>query len=224
MFDSIFFDLDGLLVDSEPLQYRAFNQVFSSYGYPLAFGDFLRWRDWRLIPHWLAFHQLPLDPGRVRDEKHEVYCGLIRDALELKPGARSLVETAGRSCRLGIASGSRMETIESSLQKFSLHEHFEVLVSTTSVTRGKPFPDVFLEAAKRLAVHPGQSLVVENSANGLRAARAAGMACLVCPDSSAPDPEHEYADADLVVPTLRDVSAQDLQQIYIDSRPAQNDH
>ncbi len=217
MFEAVIFDLDGLLVDSEPLQYRAFNEVFSRYGHPLSFDDYLRWRDWKLTSRWAELHNVPVNPEVIRGEKKDVYYQLIRDEMNLKPGARTLVKLAATYCRLCVASGSRIESIESCLEKFALKEHFEILISATMVTRGKPFPDVFLEAASQLSVSPEQALVVENSANGLRAAQAAGMSCIVCPDSSAPDPIEEYEGAALVVNSCDEVTFVQLEQLASDT-------
>lgn len=216
MFEVVIFDLDGLLVDSEPLQYRAFNEVFSRYGCPLRFDEYLRWRDWQLTPRWIEHYGLSLDAEVVRAEKKKVYDRLVREEVALKPGAESLVHLAAGHCRLCIASGSRLESIEACLEKFGLLGHFQSLVSTTTVGRGKPHPDVFLEAASRMSVVPERALVVENAASGLRAARAAGMRCIVCPDAFAPDPPEHYEDADLIVRNLEEVTIEVLRELAAD--------
>lgn len=210
MLKALIFDLDGLLVDSEPLQYRAFNTVYSQYGPPLSINDYVNWRDWNLTERWASANGLSIDADALKAEKFRVFTDLVESELELKPGAQELVQSAVGSFALSIASGSSLESIRRCLSKFSLLDCFDTLVSSKMVAQGKPAPDVFLEAAARLGVGPRESVVIENSANGLEAARAASMHCVVCPDGFAPEPVESYRGATLLVSSLQDVNLAEL--------------
>ena len=213
MVEVIIFDLDGTLVDSEPLQYQAFNEVFSRHGHPVSPEEYDEWRGWQVVPRWIESRGLSLPSELIRQRKKVVYDRLIRDEVTLKPGARQLVEQAVEHFRLGIASGSRRDSIVECLEKFDLIRHFEVLCSTTEVGRGKPHPDVLLETARKMSVMPASVVVVEDSVTGLRAANAAGMRCIVCPDSFlAPSPASLEL-ASLVVRSLEEVSIEQIKQL-----------
>jgi len=220
MIEVIIFDLDGLLIDSQPLQYKTYNQVFSEYGYPISC------EDWQLmvtqsysIQRWIEEHKLPLDPESIRNQKKEIYDPLIREELQLKPGAKKTVELLSRKYQLCIASSSRIESIQASLEKFSLIDYFKVLMSDTTALRGKPFPDIFLKAASQMKTMPNRCVVIEDAVGGLRAAKEAGMLCIICPDSYIGTPLEQYSDADLIVNSLEDISIETIEKLGIELLP-----
>ena len=207
MIEVVIFDLDGLLVDSQPLQYRAYNRVFSDHGYPIGHEDWQTMvRQSYSIKRWIEEHELPLDSELIRNRKKEIYDRLIKEELQLKPGAKKAVELLSREYRLCIASASRIESIEAVVRKFSLTDFFGAVISDSVVRRGKPFPDVFLEAASQMKTTPNQCVVIEDSVAGLRAAKKAGMPCIICPDSYINTPLEQYRDAELIVNSLEDIS------------------
>ncbi len=93
--------------------------------------------------------------------------------------------------------------------------YLETLCSTTEVNRGKPQPDVFLETARRMSIAPESAIVVEDSVTGLQAANAAGMPCIVCPDSFLPAPREALGTAALIVRSLAEVTIEKIQQLTI---------
>ena len=214
MFEVVIFDLDGLLVDSEPLQFEAYRQTFSRSGASLKLSD---WPEWHRLEasaaRWIDAHNLQLDAEKIRAEKKDVYEELIENGLTLKPGAKNLVESLSKQCRLCIASGSRPESIEACLNRFSLTTHFEHQFSATLLKRKKPYPDVYVEALSWMQVSPQQTLAIEDSETGLQAAISAGIKCVVCPDGFMPDPPADYAGAALVVGSLEELTLSELEQL-----------
>lgn len=207
MIKTIIFDLDGLLIDSQPLQYKAYNQVFSKYGVPLTLKDWNEWIHKGSDPQiWIQKHHLPLDAETIRAEKKIIYDKLIHDELELKPGALDLINALYGKFRLCIASSSRIESIELSINKFGLKSKFEKLVSDTEMVKGKPHPDIFLKAAELMNAKAGECLVIEDSLAGLNAAKAAKMLCFICPDSSSKVELHKFRDADKIVNRLDEIT------------------
>ena len=214
MLEVVIFDLDGLLVDSEPLQFQAYREAFSRHGVSLDLGD---WPEWHRLEasaaRWIEAHALPLDAEQIRAEKKGVYETLIENELTLKPGARTLVEALSNRFRLCIASGSRPESIVASLNRFSLTPYFEQLFSATLLPRKKPYPDVYEEVLSKMQVTPQQALVIEDSVTGLQAATSAGIRCVVCPDTFTPSPLTDYAGAALLVDSLEELTLHELERL-----------
>lgn len=214
MIEVVIFDLDGLLIDSEPLQYRAYREAFSRHGISLSLDDWPRWHDLEAsAARWVAAHNLQVDPEEIRSKKKILYENLIINELALKPGARQLVEDLSGKYRLCVASGSRPESIEACLDRFSLKPYFEMQFSATLLKRKKPFPDVYIEALSRMQVKPRCAIAIEDSVTGLKAALAAGIKCVVCPDGFVPAPISDYDGATLVVDSLQGLSVSQIEQI-----------
>lgn len=209
MFKVIIFDLDGLLVDSQPLQYQAYHQVFSNHGFPLTQVDWQEWIDHSYsVQQWIQKNDLPLDGDSLRAEKKNIYDQLIRDELQLKPGVRELIDELHGKFRLCIASSSRLESIELIVDKFGLQPKFEQLISDTEIVNGKPHPDIFLKTAEAMQVKPADCLVIEDSIAGLKAAKAANMLCIICPDSFGKLEPVEFKGADKIVNHLGEITSE----------------
>ncbi|MGH3066647.1 MAG: HAD family hydrolase, partial [Gaiellaceae bacterium] len=129
------------------------------------------------------------------------------ERLPLIPGAVEAVERLAESFRLGLASSSNRPLIDAVLSAAGLGSSFDVTVSSEEVERGKPAPDVFLEAARRLGVSPARCAVVEDSGNGIRAAVAAGMRVVAIPNSLYRPPDDALSLADVVIGSLADLSS-----------------
>ena len=127
--------------------------------------------------------------------------------LPVVPGAVDAVRAlASAGYRLAVASSSNRELIDTVLRRLGLTELFEVTVSSEEVARGKPAPDVYVEAARRLRVEPGRCAAVEDSASGIRAAHAAGMRVIAYPNRHYPPADEVLALADATVTSVADVS------------------
>ena len=214
MLDCVLFDMDGLLIDSEPLQFRAYREAFAQFGYDLGRDDWTRWHYVEASSaRFIKDEGLDIDSAVVRAVKKQLYDRLIEEELELKAGARQLVESCAAEFRLALVSGSRPESIESCLQKFDLLHHFRVLVSGADLARSKPYPDAYLEAMRQLGTDGSQSIALEDSASGFRAAVAAGLPCVVCPDNFRARADDAFDDAVLVVESLEEVTPDRLRAI-----------
>jgi HAD superfamily hydrolase (TIGR01509 family) len=187
--DAVIFDLDGVLLDSEQLWNQAKQEFVAEAGG--------RWVDdaahamlGMSSPEWSAYiHDelaVPLVPERINDEVVARMAGLYREQLPLLPGAVEAVLALAGRWRLGLASSANREIIDLVLGLAGLGQAFAVTVSSEEVARGKPAPDVYLEAARRLAVDPRRCVAVEDSSNGLRAAAAAGMTVIAVPNEHYP--------------------------------------
>src|SRR6201999_4098010 len=118
------------------------------------------------------------------------------------PGALDAVKRLAQSFTLGLASSSNRELIDAVLDAGGVRDLFAATVSSEEVARGKPAPDVYLEAARRLGVAPEDCVAIEDSHNGIRAAKAAGLRCIAVPNTHFPPGEEALADADVVVSSV----------------------
>ena len=215
MLDCVLFDLDGLLVDSEPLQYRAYHFAFEQFGINLSMDDWIRWHSVEAsTARWVEREQLDLDVQLLRAVKKQRYEQLIAAELTLKPGVRELIEDCSTDLQLAVVSASRRESIEACLAKFDLVQHFSVLLSSDQVARSKPFADPYLAAMKALKTSPARAIAVEDSVTGFRAASAAELACVVCPDHFIPKAEAAFDTAALVTNSLNELSARRLRSLH----------
>jgi HAD superfamily hydrolase (TIGR01509 family) len=131
---------------------------------------------------------------------------VYREELPLLPGALEAVEALAARWPLGLASSSNRELIDLVLRVSALERWFAATVSSEEVPRGKPAPDVYLEAARRLGVRAESCAAVEDSENGILSAKAAGMRVLAIPNPEYPPAEDALAAADLVLPSVADLT------------------
>lgn len=223
MLECVIFDLDGLMVDSEPLQFRAYREAFAQFDFELTQALWAQWHAREVSPRrWVEFEGLRIDPEVLRSSKKLIYDEMIEHELRLKPGVRELVDELASNHRLCVASGSRRESIEACLARFSLLEHFAQLCSATEVPNSKPYPDVYLHALNLMQVDAAVTVALEDSPTGLAAATRAGIKCVVCPDSFLAKPAASYADASLMVDSLAQVNAEMLEQLLIETYDGAN--
>ncbi len=212
MITVVIFDLDGVLVDSQPLQYQSYNEIFTKYGHPLTKKHWLEW-----IHHGMDHkklierEKLAIDPNVIHTEKMALYAQLIDSTMLLKPGVKELINRLVNSqYRLCIASASRIESIEQIVKKFNMEASFEYLLSDRDIQFPKPHPHIFLEAARLMGVLPEECAVIEDSLTGLKAAKAALMRCIICPDPWGDEPLPDYTGADVMVKSLDEVTLEML--------------
>ncbi|PWI20153.1 hydrolase [Streptomyces sp. Act143] len=201
---SVIFDLDGTLVDSEPNYYEAGRQVLAEYGVPgYTWADHERYvgiSTLETVGIWKREYGLAASVEEVFDAKNRRYLELARAATPAYPEMRKFVELlATEGVPMAVASGSSPEAIEAILAGTGLGAFLHTVVSADEVERGKPAPDVFLEAARRLGAAPADCVVLEDAAPGAAAAHAAGMRCIAVPYVAAQADAPEFATASLLL-------------------------
>ncbi len=193
------FDMDGLLIDSEPLWRRAETEVFQDLGVPLTEQMCMQTMGLRVdevVAYWYARHPWT---GVEHSAVADAVVDRVRQVLEADgqplPGVHTTIEclrTAG--WRLGLASSSPMDLIRAGVRTLGLHDAFEHLCSAADEARGKPDPAVYLTAARRLDVEPAQCVAFEDSVVGVESARAAGMRVVAVPaPENFHDPRYKHA-------------------------------
>jgi HAD superfamily hydrolase (TIGR01509 family) len=175
---AVIFDMDGVIVDSEPRHERAFFEVVRELGYEslgLKFADYIGRSDKELWIDFVAKHRPAQSLEELLAMKRKRVIEIIRREQPLFDGLLPLVQKLAECYRLALASGSERAVIEEVLNLEALHRYFPVVVSGSEVSRGKPAPDIFLRTAELLGVLPKDCCVVEDSKPGIAAALAAGM-------------------------------------------------
>jgi len=207
---AVVFDMDGVLIDSEHIWDEVREQLAGdwdgTYG-PEAQRSMMGMSS----PEWSAYmHEvvcIAASPEEINAEVVRRMLGRYRDELPVVPGAVDAVrrlEQAG--LRLAVASSSNRELIETVLETLELTSSFEAVVSSEEVPRGKPAPDVYVEATARLGLVPGACAAIEDSTNGLLAAAAAGLAVVAYPNHRFPPAADALARAALVVESLDELT------------------
>ena len=216
--EAVVFDLDGLLLDTE--------QLWDSARETLARERGGRWHEgaqrdmmgmssleWSRYMHDVI--GLADEPEQISRAVVERMGALYRDRLPIVPGAVEAVERLAARWPLALASSSNRPLIDLALRLSGMDRFFAATVSSEEVARGKPAPDVYLEAARRLRAQGGRTVAVEDSQNGILSANAAGMRVVAVPNARFPPGEAALAAADLVLESLDGLTADAVEQAAV---------
>ncbi|NCC77256.1 MAG: HAD family phosphatase [Clostridia bacterium] len=216
MLEAVIFDMDGVIIDSEDSFLRSKQQLLSELGvevdvsYHYAFFGTTSVYTWTTIKETFGL-DLPVD--QLIERANTLREAILREeGMRPIPGVLDLIRHLHTSgIRLAVASSSPMTDILHTVASFQVKDCFSTFASGGECQNGKPHPDVFLLAAERLGIDPAACLVIEDSRNGLLAAKAAGMACIAFanPDYVAQD----LKEADRVVTRFADLTASDCRQL-----------
>jgi beta-phosphoglucomutase len=224
MLRAIIFDCDGVIADTEPLHFGAFQRVLDEEGILLTreqyYRDYLALDDRNCFSQVHRDRQVALDQEKLSDlitRKAEYIEPMMRSHLLVFPGVVQFMRQAFERYPLAVASGALRHEVEMVLQHAGVTELFQVIVAAEDVANGKPHPEPFLKACALLnasreeAIVAHECLVIEDSIPGIRAAHNAGMRCLAVTNSY---PRERLDNADLVVEGLDEVSMDDLEDLF----------
>lgn len=206
MIQAVIFDMDGLMVDTEPLHSLSYEMVLKEYGKtPIRDEKTGLLSRLGLMAHdnWLRLkesHGLEEDVETLKEKKRAAYRGLMEKGVTPMPGLHPLLEKLKGNYKIGLASASIRIHILSILAQLNITEYFDAVVSGEDVARGKPDPEIFLLAARKLDVRPEDCVVLEDSEAGIQAAKAAGMHPIAVPNEYTR--EHNFEPADRIVDSL----------------------
>ena len=182
---AIIFDLDGVLIDSEALQYEAYSQVLARYGATVSIQEY--------AAHWIATGRgpeyavqtfaLPVTPDELRAMRSAVYPAIMRERVTLMPGAADALTRLAPHFPLAVATNSNQQDVSFVMDHFGLRHFFAAIVTRDHYDHAKPAPDAYLTAAARLGVAPSACLVVEDTYRGVVAAHRAGARAVAVPNA-----------------------------------------
>lgn len=208
----VIFDMDGVLVMSEPLLAEAAARMFAEKGFIVRheeFHPFIGMGEDRYLGGVALARNIPFNAPRDKARAYSLYLDLIKGCLKPMPGVVEFVsECRKRGFKTAVASSADEVKVLGNLNEIGLpSETFDIVVSGSQVARKKPAPDIFLEACRRLGLSPARCLVVEDAIAGVEAAKAAGCKCLAVTTSF---PADQLTRADWVVDQLDRVPAEAL--------------
>lgn len=206
---AVVFDMDGVLVDSEEIWDEIRRGLAADAGRPWP-DDATRAMQGMSTAEWSAYLTgtvgVPGEPAEVARQVIDAMARRYRERLPLLPGAVAAVERLAGAFTLGLASSSPRSLIDAVLDAAGLTALFRATVSSEEVAAGKPAPDVYAEALRRLDVDAAAAVAIEDSTNGLRAAAAAGMGVVAVPHDAFPPAGEALALAGAVVGSLDEVT------------------
>jgi HAD superfamily hydrolase (TIGR01509 family) len=205
---AVVFDMDGLLLDTELLWHRAEVELFTRHGAEFSWDDKMAviGSSFDFTADYFADRLgLPRDRGAgLVDETVELMHGHLREQVDGRPGAVELVERLRGRTRLGLASNSPRQLVDTALATARIGDAFDAIVTSDDVERSKPAPDLYLLACERLGVAPADALALEDSPSGITAAKAAGLTCIAVPQFA----ETDVSAADRVIDSLEELLAE----------------
>jgi HAD superfamily hydrolase (TIGR01509 family) len=207
--EAVVFDLDGVLVDSESVWGEAKRQLTVETGghwHPDAIREMMGMSSIEWSRYLRDRLDVPMSPEEISDAVVERIVALYRERLPLLPGAVESVRSLAERWKLAVASSSNRPVIDLVLELAGIAEAFAATVSSEEVDRGKPAPDVYLEAGRRLGVSPDRCVAIEDSTNGIRAAVAAGMIVIAIPNREFPPDPDSLGLATKVLPSLEELT------------------
>jgi len=181
---AVIFDLDGVIVDSEGLQYASYQQVLGRFGVEISRDEYAR--EWIAKGGGPAYavltYNLPVSPDEIKQEKEPVYHRMLREHVTLMPGAAAAIARLGARFPLAVATNSNRADTQFVLEHFGLGAQFSAVVTREKYERAKPEGDAFLAAAEELRMSPGFCVVLEDAFKGVLAAHRAGCPCVAVPN------------------------------------------
>ena len=225
MLRAVIFDFNGIIVDDEPIHFELFQRVLGEEGVTLAKDDYyaryLGFDDRGAFIHVYRDHGRELAESRLIqlvERKAAYYQEAIRNRVTVFPGVKSLVLSLANTLPLAIASGALRHEIETILSTIGMRDCFRAIVSAEDVQVGKPEPEIFLKALAQLNEDQGdgapivarECIVIEDSKEGIRGARRAGLKCLAVTNSH---PAEQLGEATAVVRSLEEVDLEFLERL-----------
>ena len=213
---AVIFDMDGVLIDSEPLWRIAEVEGVAAAGVWISEKDAEATTGLRtdeVVEYWFARYPWT-DPSKKEIEARIIsrLIALVRERGEPKPGAYEALALLEGRYPLAVASSSASEIIAAVLETMGIGRYFAVTQSAEHEPFGKPHPGVYIETARRLGVEPWRCLAIEDSPNGVIAAKAARMRCIAVPDPALAD-DRRFAAADLILPSLAEFRLEILDKV-----------
>jgi len=211
---AIIWDMDGIIADTAPYHFKAWQQVFQKMGVKFTEEDFKHnfgQRNDTIIRNIRGQDTSQSEIDAISLEKEKSFRNMVRQKIKPLPGVINLIKRlTGHGFKMALASSAPIENIQLLITGLGINNFFQTIVSGKEVTEGKPSPQGFLLAAQRLGVKPENCIVVEDAVAGVTAAKRAGMRCLAVTNTH---PRKSLLAADLIVNTLEAISVNDLERL-----------
>jgi HAD superfamily hydrolase (TIGR01509 family) len=215
MINAVIFDMDGVMIDSEPLWEKTERILLArrNIDYSPDYRDKIVGLNQRDSGRLLVdTFDLDETVEEIINERISILTSIYEKELELIPALVPLLRQLGEEgYRLAVASSSPLRVVNFVLDMFSLHDHFLAVVSGDSVGNGKPHPDIYVHTAETLGVKPAECVAIEDSINGLRSAKGAGMYCIAIPDKRLTP--NQFESADVILGGLEELTTETIRSL-----------
>lgn len=211
---ALLWDLDGVIADTAPFHYRAWQMVADELGIIFRKADFNRCfgkRNHEILTDVINIDVSVADQQALADKKEMIFRELIGGRVQIFPGVLALLSSANEAgWNMAVVSSTPPENIELILGTLEIGNYFNIVISDKDVTQGKPDPECFLLAAKRLDLLPNRCVVIEDAVAGVEAAKKGGMKCIAVTNTN---PRKKLEQADLVVDSLECITIELLDRV-----------
>jgi len=211
---AVIFDMDGVLVNSEPINYEINKITFEKAGIKISKKEFIE--EWVVkgtgSREAIKRHNIRMSYENLQKIKKKIYLDILKRKVKLKPNAKETIINLHKKYKLALASHAHKYNVNIIVKKFRLNKFFQIILGKQDVNKGKPNPEIFLKAAKKLKVKPEKCLVIEDTEKGILAAKRAGMICIAIPDSWTKK-YNDFSKADLVVDNLKELTTDVIENI-----------
>ena len=201
----IIFDLDGVLIDSEGLYYRAYSEVLKPYGVTVSREEYEQyWIAQGIGPEYIvAKHHLPIAPDELRQLRSPIYLHLLETEVTLMPYVEEALAQLAQQFALTVATNTNREHLDFVLRRMGIDHFFPVTVARQDYREAKPQPDAFLTAAGKLGLPPERCVVIEDTYKGVMAAVNAGIHCIAVPNEYTL--HNDFSQASRVLSSLKEL-------------------
>lgn len=204
---AVLFDMDGVLVDSEPLHFEAHKRALNNFGIDLALDDYMDFGvakgDVNLHKKVSEKYNIKIDIKKVSLLKKKLYREIFNEKAKPRDGILELISRLYGKYNLAIASSGARDAVEFVLERFNLKDRFQVVVSGGDVVNVKPAPDIYLKALELLNLGGDECVAIEDSETGTVSAKSAGIKCIAAPMEFTKN--HNFSKADVVIENISDI-------------------
>jgi beta-phosphoglucomutase len=218
MIKAIIYDMDDLMVDSDPLHNLAWEKLLSGFNHKFSElpeelrAKFIGLRVIDTTKEIVKALKLDTDPERLYEKRTEIFLDLARDKLKALPGLNKTLRLFTQNgLMIALASSGNKPYIQLVLDKFKIKDFFDIVVSGDDVRFGKPNPEIYLVACKKLGFRPEECVVLEDAKNGIESAKAAGCKCIAIINLHTPAQDHSKAD--LILNSLEELSLETINSL-----------
>jgi beta-phosphoglucomutase len=211
MISAIIYDLDDTMVNSDPLHARAWEELLKEHGHEFRAlpeelrSSFIGMRVVDIVSEIVDYLDIKANKDDLYKKRIELFLEIVENELEPMPGLlESLKRFKAAGFKLAVASSGAGKYIDLVLTKFDIQDYFDAVVTGDDVKIGKPHPEAYLIAAKKLQLDPAVCLVLEDATKGIQSAKAAGCKCIAIKNPNVPS--QDFSTADLVVESLNDIT------------------
>jgi beta-phosphoglucomutase len=214
MFKAVLFDMDGVIVDTEPLHHKAYYQMFNDINIDVPdalYASFTGQSTMDISNQLISYFNLPLGAQTLTDIKRKHFKSLFKNdtSLQLLDGVIDLIKDYhSKGMTLVLASSASMKNINRIFKRFDLDQYFSAKISGADLKASKPHPEIFIKAAKLSGQLPNDCFVIEDSTNGITAAKAAGIYCVGY--NSLHSKDQDYSKADVVITNFNEIKYKTL--------------